>query len=305
MAARHRRVDDVLHRRPRLRQRGLGHLEQDVLLTRHPLQLRHEIAGHLGVGTGIDPMHRGDQQIDQRVSDLPRPAVHIRRQQRHLHLMRMRPQVRGRLGRHPRPPRRQHLRRHIREQALRQAHRADRGQLEHLPLNRLHAHVARLLPDHREHVHPGGLRGPEQRPVVLLLALGGVAGIGALGDQSKQPRDRVWRDAAGDPGGLRLLGLPQRAPDDPAEPVPGRRLDPLLAQVRQQLGADPIDLPFLLSYLDGQPGRGLVCVRNRALPEPEVLQRKIPQPSPDTAAELGVLNRVYLVTRVLPTPRDG
>jgi hypothetical protein len=53
-------------------------------------------------------------------------------------------------------------------------------------------------------------------------------------DQGEEPTDRLGRDAAGDPGGLRLLGLPQRGPDDPMKPIPGWRLDLLLPQMRQQ-----------------------------------------------------------------------
>ncbi len=50
----------------------------------------------------------------------------------------------------------------------------------------------------------------------------------------------------------------------------GRRLDPLLPQVRQQFRANAVRLPLLVAHLDGQPVRGLVGIRERALPKPEV-----------------------------------
>jgi hypothetical protein len=41
--------------------------------------------------------------------------------------------------------------------------------------------------------------------------------------------------------------------------------------MRQQLGANPVDLPLLLTHLRGKPRRGLVGIGERAFPEPEVL----------------------------------
>jgi hypothetical protein len=55
----------------------------------------------------------------------------------------------------------------------------------------------------------------------------------------------------------------------PPDAIAGRRLDLLALQVRQQLLADPAGLPLLLAYARGPPLRSLV--RDRALPEPEVL----------------------------------
>ena len=98
-----------------------------------------------------------------------------------------------------------------------------------------------------------------------------VAGVGRSRDQRAHPGGGLSRDPAGDPRGQRLLGLPQRRADDPANPVPGRRLDLLALQVRQQFLADPVDLPLFLAHVRGQPLRRLVRVRDRALPEPEVL----------------------------------
>jgi hypothetical protein len=59
--------------------------------------------------------------------------------------------------------------------------------------------------------------------------------------------------------------------DAPPDPVTDRRLCLLALQVCQQFLADPVGLPFFLAHVGGQPLRRLVCVRDRALPEAEVL----------------------------------
>ncbi|WP_425460182.1 CATRA conflict system CASPASE/TPR repeat-associated protein [Herbidospora galbida] len=115
VTARHRRIDHVLDPGLRCLQRGLGHLEQDGLLARHPLQLRHEIAGHLRVRAGVDPVHRRDQQVDEGVGDLAAAARQVSGQQRHLDVVRRPPQLAGCLGRHPRPQRRENPRRDVAE----------------------------------------------------------------------------------------------------------------------------------------------------------------------------------------------
>ena len=266
----HRRVDDVLHPLPGRLQGGLGHLEQDVLLARYPLQLRHEVAGHLGVRAGIDPVHGRDEQVGQGVGDLPLAAVQVGGQQRHHDLVRVGAQVTGRLGRDPGPPARQHLRRDIGEQVVREPDRADRAELERLLPDGLHADVARLVPDRREHVHPGHLSSTEQRAGLPGAGVLLIARVGRPRDQREHPGDSLSGDPAGDPRGQRLLSLPQRGADDPPDPVPGRRLDLLALQVRQQLLTDLAGLALLLAHVRGQPFRRLVSVRDRALPEPEV-----------------------------------
>jgi|HubBroStandDraft_4_1064222.scaffolds.fasta_scaffold30152_3 hypothetical protein len=84
------------------------------------------------------------------------------------------------------------------------------------------------------------------------------------------PGGSLSGDPAGDPRGQRLLSLPQRRADDPPDPVPGRRLDLLALQVRQQLLTDLVDLPLLLAHVRGQPLCRLVSVPDRALRQPEV-----------------------------------
>ena len=176
----------------------------------------------------------------------------------------------GRLGRDPGPPARQHLRRHVGEHVARQADGADRAELERLLPDGLHADVARLVPDRREHIHPGHLRGTEQRASLTGAGVLLIARVGRPRDQREHPGGGLSRDPAGDPRGQRLLSLPQRCADDPPDPVPGGRLDLLALQVRQQLLTDLVGLAFLLAHVRGQPLRRLVSVRDRALPEPEV-----------------------------------
>jgi hypothetical protein len=215
-------------------------------------------------------VHGRDEQVDQGVGDLPLPAVQVGGQQRHHDLVRVGAQVAGRLGRDPGPPARQHLRGDVGEQVVRQADRADRAELERLLPDGLHADVARLVTDRRERVHPGHLRGVEQRAVVPGAGVLFLASVSRPRDQRAHPADGLSGYPAGDPRGQRLLGLPHCRADDPPDPVTGRRLDLLALQVRQQLHADPAGLPLLLAHVRGQPLRRLVRVRDRALPEPEV-----------------------------------
>jgi hypothetical protein len=55
--------------------RGLSHPEQDFLLARDPFQLLDD----LRLGVRVDPVHRGDQQVDEGIGDVPLPAVQVRR----------------------------------------------------------------------------------------------------------------------------------------------------------------------------------------------------------------------------------
>ncbi|WP_226358896.1 hypothetical protein [Pseudonocardia sp. ICBG601] len=95
----------------------LGDPEQQVLLAGDPLELLDQLLGHPDLGAGVDPVHGGDQQLDQRVGDLPFPAVQQRRQQGQRHLRRVSAQVAGRLDRRPRPPGGDHLRGDVGEHA--------------------------------------------------------------------------------------------------------------------------------------------------------------------------------------------
>ena len=94
-----------------------GDGEQDVLLAGHPFERVHQLLHHSLVGPGTDAVHRGDQQLDQGVGDLPLPGVQQRREQGQLHRIGMLTQVRGRFHRGPSPPTRDDLRRDAGEQA--------------------------------------------------------------------------------------------------------------------------------------------------------------------------------------------
>jgi hypothetical protein len=108
---------------------------------------------------------------------------------------------------------------------------------------------------------------------------GGCLGrVGGLGHQREQPRHRLVRDPGADPGRLGLLSLPQARSDDPPNAVPGRRLDPLLLQVRKQLGPYPVDLALLLTHVSGQPRRNAPPPRPGLLPAPGGPGRPVREP---------------------------
>jgi hypothetical protein len=153
-------------------------------------------------------VHGGDEQVDQGVGDLPLPAPQVGGQQRHHDLGRVGAQVAGCLGRDPGPPACQHLRGHVVEYVARQADRADRAELERLLPDGLHADVARLIADRREHVPPGHLRRAEQRAIVSGLGVVLAVGVGRPRDQGAHPGGGLSGHPAGDPRDQRLLGLP-------------------------------------------------------------------------------------------------
>ncbi|WP_326637263.1 hypothetical protein OIE67_05475 [Nonomuraea fuscirosea] len=147
--------DDLADRIVGLAERGVGDLEQDVLLSVHRLNALISSLVTLAVGPRLDPMHGGDQQFHQRVGDLPLSLLDQRRQQEHRQLARMCAHVGGRLHRCPGPPGGQHLGRHVGEQSGRQFDRARRRQLADLGHHRLQAHVARRGLDQRQQVGVG------------------------------------------------------------------------------------------------------------------------------------------------------
>jgi len=87
----HHLADRVIRGGPR----RLGDLEQDVFLAAHPLEGVDQLGGDLLLCPGGDPVHGGDQQVHQRVGDLPFPLVQQRCQQRQPQRHRVRTQVRG------------------------------------------------------------------------------------------------------------------------------------------------------------------------------------------------------------------
>jgi hypothetical protein len=203
-----------------------GDPEQDALLAGHPVEVGDELAGDLLLGPGIDPVHGRDEQVGQRVGDLPLPAVHQGRQQGQPDLLRMGPQVAGCLGRGAGPPGRQHLRRDSVEQIPGQPGRPDGGELGDLLPGGLQAHVARVGLD----------VGERLRPASILAWAGIVAGSG---DERGHALAGLRRDPRGDPHGQRLLCLPQRGANDPAGPAGGWELDPLGPAVLEEQLADP------------------------------------------------------------------
>ncbi|MGN9846677.1 hypothetical protein ACTMTI_52115 [Nonomuraea sp. H19] len=89
LAAGNSREDDRADRIVGMAEGGVGDLEQDVLLPSHPLERIDQLLGHLAVGPRLDPMHGGDQQLHERVGDLPLAFVDQRRQQQDRELARV------------------------------------------------------------------------------------------------------------------------------------------------------------------------------------------------------------------------
>lgn len=69
LAPAHRREYHLPHLLVGGAQRRLGDREQDVLLARDPLEGVDQLLGHPLLGAGANPVHRGDQQVHQRVGD--------------------------------------------------------------------------------------------------------------------------------------------------------------------------------------------------------------------------------------------
>jgi len=82
LAAGHRREDHLADRVVGLRESGFGDREQNVLLARHPPERVDQLVVHPALGPSPDAMDGRDQQIDQRVGDLPLPLMHQRGEQR-------------------------------------------------------------------------------------------------------------------------------------------------------------------------------------------------------------------------------
>ncbi len=59
----------------------------------HPFERVHQLLHHSLVRPGTDAVHRGDQQLDQGVGDLPLSGVQQRREQGQLHRIGMLTQV--------------------------------------------------------------------------------------------------------------------------------------------------------------------------------------------------------------------
>jgi hypothetical protein len=225
-----------------------------------------------------DPVHRGDQQVDQAVGHLPLTFPQQRRQQGHRRLRGLpqpAAQVRRRLHRGPRPPPGHHLRRDVGEQPRRQADRPDRLQLADLGQHRVQAHVPRHRLDQRQHRVLVFLVIAGDVLVILIFVPGtfndavDVAVLGA--DQGDNPPGGAGGgDPRGDDGEPLLLRLVQRRPDGPGHPVGSRRLDPLRPAPAEQFRADLVPVPLRVRDMGGQPVRELLLVSDRALAEPEV-----------------------------------
>jgi hypothetical protein len=259
LPAGHRRIDHLPDRIVWPGQRCLGDAEQDVLLAGDPFERVHQFLGDSAVCAGANAVHGGDQQLDQGVGDLPQPVVQQRRQQRQHQRLGVVPQVRRGLHRRPDLPRRDHARGDVGEQPGRQVDRADRAQLADLGEHRIQADVARHRLADRE--------GLDQRQYRLLTR---VVVRNLSRGQRPQPHNNLGGNPPGDPHCQCLLRGPQRRPDDPIDPAPGRRLDPLGAAPREQLVAHQLGPALGLAHVDSQPLRQLLRIPDRALPKAQV-----------------------------------
>ncbi|MDT0543025.1 hypothetical protein RND15_09860 [Streptomyces sp. DSM 41529] len=264
LAPGHRREHDLADRPLRGAERRLGELEEDVLLARYLLERVDELLGDLLLRPRPDPVHGRDQQLHQRVGDLPLPLVQQSGQQGHPQRYRVRPQVGRRLDRGPCLPAGYDLRRDVDEQIPWQADRPHRQELVDLGKHRLQAHVARRfldLPQHRRRVH--ALRAATVGSGVVVL-------VGAAGHQSHDPLHVLRGQPRGDPGRQRLLGRPQGSRDDPVAPARRGRLNVLSTATRQQFHPYLLGPAFLERDVLGQIRRQLLRVRDAALTEAEM-----------------------------------
>lgn len=264
LTAGHRRVDDLTDRALRLADRRLGELEEDFLLARHLLERVDQLLGDLLLSPRPDPVNRGDQQLHQRVRDLPLTLVQQRGQQRHPQRQRVRAQMGRGLHCGSCPPSGHHLRRDVREQVRRQPDRANRKQLVDLREHRLQAQIARSLLDL-----------PQDRRPVLALTSTGITGHRVVlpisaDDQGHDPLDALHRDPCRDPRRQRLLGSPQRCGHDPVAPPRGGRLDALRSAAGQQFHPHLLRPPLLARDVVDEPGRQLVRIRDTALTKAQV-----------------------------------
>jgi hypothetical protein len=173
--------------------------EQQVLLAGNPLELLDQFLGHLHLGAGVDSMHRGNQQLDQHVGDLPLKRVQQRRQQGQRHSWRVLAQVARRFHRRASPPASNDLRRNAGEHAVGQAYRADRLQLSDLGQHRVQTDVARLRPDSGQH----------RQPVIAVVSMARLI-VDVGGDQSKQPIPYLCRQTGRHTSDKQFLATVQR-----------------------------------------------------------------------------------------------
>ena len=263
---------------------GRGDAEQDVLLARHLLRdVGDELLPGSGLGAGVDPVHCGDQQLGQAVGDLPLPAVQVGGQQRPADLARMViAQMARRLHRGPRPPPGHDLRRDAGEQPGWEPDGADPVELAPLALARVQADVAGIGPDRRPDLrarHLPRVAPVGRAPPAVRAFAGRNAWVIACGcDHRPHPGRDLVVQAAADLRGQRLLRLPQRRPDHPAEPDPAGLLDLVLAQLRQQCLADPLGMALPAADLVGQPRGEFLGICHRAFPEPQERAHRLAGP---------------------------
>lgn len=154
-----------------------GDGEENVLPARHSLERIDQLGGDPPLSAGTNAVDCRNEQLHQRVGDLPLPLVHQRRQQSDGQRLSMTAQMRRRLDRSPGPPPIQHLRRHISEQPGWQAHRPYRLKLTDLGHHRFQADVSRA-----------GFDQPENRVRTYSPVLG--LSVAADFDQAQQPDRR-------------------------------------------------------------------------------------------------------------------
>ena len=296
-------VDHLTHAVVGRLQGRFGDLAEHRVLAADAAEILDELRDDLLLGTRVDAVDRRDQQLRERVSDLPLAHHQQRAQQRELRRLRMLPQMAGRLDRRAGAPARNDDRGDVGEEVRRQPDRADRLKLCDLDEHRVKAHVAR--------------RRLDQRQAVLCV----VVVIVGDGDQCLEALDRSRLDACRDPAKQRVLGATQRRPRDLADAVGGWRLDQLRTAAGKQLRADA-----MLATLDrcdvlGQPRRQRFGVRDAALPEArvgadlgavalrraagEVIRRKLTGADADLAGEMrdSVIGQILRPGRETPAPQ--
>jgi hypothetical protein len=249
------RIHHLPHRLIGTVHRRVSDLQQQQLLTGHPRELGNHLPHDLLLRPQPDPVHGGDQQPHQLVSDLLLPGHQQGGKHRHPQRPGMTPHMTRRLDQRASHPLTSHLDRHIPHEMLRQRERANSLQLGDLIQHRLEAYVPRR-----------GLHPAQQTRILIHPGTG--AGLRGL-HQRQQPSPGRRLNPVIHPQRHRLARPGQRATHDPVDLLRRRRLQLPAPALRQELLTHHVPRAHTLRIVAGQPVRQLLPIGDRELTEPE------------------------------------